>query len=102
MGSQVAHQAILTGVTDYMPIATGYGIAELKAPPALYGQSLADAGIVYQGEWEVAVLLIRRGEEVIINPGKFEKVQADDILILTGSDEKMGKFLVSLKPEKKE
>jgi trk system potassium uptake protein TrkA len=102
MGSRVAHLATLTGVSDYLSIAPGYGIAELKAPPALLDKSLADAGLVYQGEWEVAVLLMRRGEEVIVNPGRFEKIQAEDILILTGSDEKIEKLLISLSPEKKE
>jgi trk system potassium uptake protein TrkA len=93
MGSRVAHGILLTEVSDYMTITPSYGIAKYKVAPHLVGESLDSLEIGRTGKWEVAALLIQRENEVIVTPDKAEVLQTGDIMILSGSDDKLVKML---------
>ena len=93
MGRRVAHGIMLTQVSDYMTITTSYGVAKYKVAPHLVGESLNSLEIGRTGKWEVAALLIQRENEVIVTPDKTEVLQPDDIMILSGNDEKLVKML---------
>ena len=100
MGSRVAHGIMLTEVSDYMTITPSYGIAKYKVSGHLAGESLESLEIGRTGKWEVAALLIQRENEVIVTPDKTEVVQSDDIMILSGSDEKLVKMLDEFRNKK--
>jgi trk system potassium uptake protein TrkA len=93
MGTRIAQGVTLLAVSDYMSITEGYGIARLTAPDYLVGERLSELGFGYKGKWETAVLLIKRGEEVIITPTPGTKVESGDILILAGNNEKLERLL---------
>ncbi len=100
MGSRVAHGIMLTEVSDYMTITPSFGIAKYKVAPHLAGESLESLEIGRIGKWEVAALLIQREKEVIVTPDKAEVLQADDIMILSGSDDKLVKMLTDFRERK--
>jgi trk system potassium uptake protein TrkA len=100
MGSRVAHGILLTDVSDYMTITPSYGIAKYKVAPHLVGESLESLETGRTGKWEVAALLIQRENEVIVTPDKAEVLQADDIMILSGTDDKLVKMLTDFRERK--
>jgi trk system potassium uptake protein TrkA len=96
MGARTAFNVILKDVTDYMTVVSGYGIAKLVPPEHLVGSKLSDIGFGPKGKWEVAVLLIQRENEIIVNPGQKETIKEDDILIIAGGDDKLEKLLTKV------
>ena len=100
MGSRVAHGIMLTEVSDYMTITPSFGIAKYKAASHLAGKSLESLEIGRSGKWEVAALLIQREKEVIVTPDKAEVLQADDIIIFAGNDDKLVKMLEDFREKK--
>ena len=97
MGIAVAEVVTLSGVSDYMSVAQGYGVVKLTAPPYLVGEKLSELGCGPKGKWEVGVLLIQHKEEVIVTPGQREVVEAGDVLILAGKHESLEKLLTEAK-----
>jgi len=102
MGTSLAQVVTLSNVWDYMSVAPGYGVAKLTAPSYLVGEKLSQVGFGPKGKWEVAVLLIQRGKEVIVTPGQGEVIQPDDILIVAGNDDKLERLLAEAKKNKTE
>jgi trk system potassium uptake protein len=100
MGRRVAHGVTLTEVLDYMTLTPSYGVVKYKIPPQLDGESLSLLEFGQTGKREVAVLLLQRANEVIISPGKDQIVKTDDILIMSGSDDKLEKMLADFKVKK--
>jgi K+/H+ antiporter YhaU regulatory subunit KhtT len=85
-----------------MPVVKGYGVAKLMAPEHIVGEKLSELGFGPKGKWEVVVVLIKREEEIIVNPGQREVIKPDDVLILSGSDDKIEKLLAEAKKAKTE
>lgn len=102
MGIKIVQGVTLAEVSDYMSVVEGYGVAKLATPPYLVGEKLSDLGFGYKERWEVAVLLIQRGDEVIVTPTPGQKIEAGDILVLAGSNEKLEKLLAEARKNKKE
>ena len=102
MGISVANWVTLLDVSDYMPIAEGYGITKLTAPSYVEGEKLSELGLGRKGEWDLAVLLIQRAKEIIVTPGQTEKVEKGDVLVLAGEDDKMEKFLAETRKKRAE
>jgi trk system potassium uptake protein TrkA len=95
--ARVAHQIILPDVEDYMPVSPGYGIARLDETSHFANKSLGDMGLGRKGRRGIAVLLIRRGKEVIIAPDSSEMVKPKDVLIISGEDDSMEALLTEVK-----
>ncbi|HUV52932.1 MAG TPA: TrkA family potassium uptake protein [Dehalococcoidia bacterium] len=102
MGTMLAHGLTLSDVDDYIPVATNYGVSKLRALPYFVGKTLSELELGRKGKWGLAVLLIKRGKEVIVTPDMEEKVKEEDVLILSGSDEKLEQFLEEAKKSLKE
>jgi trk system potassium uptake protein TrkA len=100
MGSRIAHGIMLTEVSDYMTITPSYGLIKYRVPPHLAGNTLTDLDLGSTGKWEVAALLIQRENEVIVTPDKGEVLQLDDILVMSGSDDKLVKMLTDFREKK--
>lgn len=92
-GIRLAQGVSLIDVEDYMPLAKNYGVIKLKAPPYLVGQKLSELDLGPKGKWPVAVFMLQRGEEIIMNPRQSETIKEDDVLILAGKHDDLEKFL---------
>lgn len=92
-GNRVAHEIRLGNVSDYLPVASGYGITRIDAQEKLVGQTLAELGFGPKAKESVAVLLLRRGNEVLVAPSLSETVKSGDMLIVAGTDDKLAALL---------
>ena len=72
---------------DYLEVLPGFGIAKLVAPPAFVGRELGEIDL--KGRFGVTVLILRRGDDLILNPSRSELVGSGDELIIAGRDEQM-------------
>jgi len=102
MGIRVAHGLTLRDVQDYIPVAPSYGVAKLEALSGFVGKTLSELEFGRGAKWGLAVLLIRRGNGVIVTPDRTEVVREGDILIVSGSDDKLEQFLHEAKKNEKE
>lgn len=105
MGTRVAHGLTLSQVLDYMSVSPSYGVAKLAPTSGIIGRTLHELGLGREGKREVAVLLMLREKEILIQPDKMEVVRPDDILIVAGNDAKLEDFLTEVKryrPEEEE
>lgn len=92
-GIRTAHSMTVKDASDYMPINTSYGIAKLPPEKCFTGKRLSENGFGPRGKYEVAVLMIQRKSEIIVSPDLSETVREDDILVVSGDDEKIEKLL---------
>jgi len=93
MGNRVAHELLLGKVGDYLSVTRRYGLISVEVVPELAGLTLADLDLGPRGKENVAALIIRRGNEVILNPSLSELVKAEDVMILAGTDDGLEAFL---------
>ncbi len=100
--SRIAHILTSREIEDYIPVGEGYGIVKFKAPSYIVGRTLDDIGFGPGGKRDVAVLLIQRGKEAIVNPSQQEVVSLVDVLIVAGSDDRIEELLIEAKKSKKE
>lgn len=91
-GIRVARRLAQPSVVDYLEIANNCGISKLIPPEHFVGQTLADLDLGAKGKYGISVLAIKRGDDLIITPDRFDKVQPDDVLILAGTDEQLEKL----------
>ena len=68
-------------------LSEDYSLIEIKSPNGLVGKSM-DACEPY----EVVVVLILRGNELIINPDQSTRFLAEDILVLVGEKSRLAEF----------
>ncbi len=88
IGVMVAHVLSLGNIIDfidYIPVVAGYGVVKLIVPPSFVGSTLSGLGFGSEGKWKVAVLLIQRKRDIIIMPSDTEKIEAEDVLVASGS-----------------
>ncbi len=100
MGIRTAHNTTIRDADDYMPVALKYGVAKLPALPCLVGRKLSDAGFGPRGRHEVAVLIVQRKNEVIVSPELSETIKENDVLIVSGEDDKIERLLDEAKSKK--
>ncbi len=86
-GVRVAHGLVTPNLVDYLEVMPGYGIAKLVAPDAFIGRELGQIDL--KGRYGLTTLVLRRGDELILNPTRSEVVNRGDILIVAGRDEQL-------------
>lgn len=96
MGDRVAHEVRLGGVSSYLPITSGYGIARIEIPENLKGKNLAELGFGRGAKEGVSMLLTQRGNEIKVAPSLSENVQTGDVLVISGSDDRLESFLAKM------
>ena len=90
---RTAHVGFETGVIDYMPIVTDFGISKLRPPEGMLGHTLEEAGLAGTADRHgISVLAIRRGRTSFLHPAKDEEIKAGDVLIVAATNEHLGKI----------
>jgi len=89
MGTGIAYVLTLGNVIDYIPVTTGYGVVKVAVPPDFVGKTLTELGFGHRGRWEVLVLLLQRKNEIMISPATAEEIKAEDVLVVSGSWDKL-------------
>jgi trk system potassium uptake protein TrkA len=86
-GFQLAEELSIPGMLDTLRLSQDYSLIEIKTPTGLIGKGL-DACERY----EVVVVLILRGNDLIINPDQSTRFLPDDILVLVGEKRQLADF----------
>jgi trk system potassium uptake protein TrkA len=90
---RTAHVGFDTGVIDYMPIVTNYGISKMRPPEEMIGHTLEDAGLSGTNDRHgISVLAIRRGRTSFLHPSKDEQIKPGDVLIVAATNEHLGRL----------
>jgi trk system potassium uptake protein TrkA len=89
-GVRLARRLAAIDFVDFMELGEDKGVVEIIAPERVVGKSLREADIRQQ--YNLAVVAIRRGEDVIISPTADEVIQANDILVVLGRIDNCEKF----------
>ncbi len=98
--SRLAQRLAAPNVVDFLSIANGFSLVQLKAPKTFHHRSLDELGL--RRKLGVTVLAIRRqhqatrdrpaGEDLLSVPGGDEVIQPGDELVVVGPDEALAKL----------
>ena len=86
-GYQLADELSIPGMLERLHLTPDYSLIEIKIPPVLIGKKMEICE-----EHEVVVVLILRGDELIINPDPSTPFIPEDILVLVGEKRRLAEF----------
>lgn len=93
MGIRVAHNLVSSNILDYIELSSQYSIIEIVCPKDWDNKSLKDLSI--RSEYGVNVMAIKRGNDINISPSPDDVVYCNDVLVVIGSSEELGKLEVN-------
>jgi len=82
-GVRLARRLAAINFVDFLELSEDTGVVEILAPAVLIGKSLRESKI--RQEYGLAVIAIRRDEELMVSPRAGEVVQENDILVVLGN-----------------
>jgi trk system potassium uptake protein TrkA len=86
-GAQLADELSIPGMLEQLHLSQEYSLIEIKIPPALIGKSINTCDA-----YQVNVVLILRGDELILNPDPATCFLAEDILVVVGQKHRLAEF----------
>jgi trk system potassium uptake protein TrkA len=86
-GYQLADELSVPGMLGSLHLSQDYNLIEIKLPQRLVGK-----GVDACEPYEVIVVLILRGDELIINPDQSTQFLPGDILVLVGEKRRLAEF----------
>lgn len=91
-GVRIAHNLTASNVTDYIEVNKDFGIGKMVPLEKYYSKTLEEVGIAGTGRGSLHVLLIQRGNDMIVAPDRFERILKGDLLVVSGRDEELQSF----------
>jgi trk system potassium uptake protein TrkA len=93
MGMRLAHSLFNPNVQEYLELAPSFGLSRLKVPTRFDNMTLLELGFSGpRDRYGLAVLAIKRGNDITLNPDSDDRLQTGDLLVLAGSDELLEKL----------
>ena len=86
-GYQLAYELGVPGMLNILALSEDYSLVEINVPPQLVGQ-----GVAVCEPYEVLVVLILRGNELIVDPDESARFLPEDILVLAGAKRRLAEF----------
>jgi trk system potassium uptake protein TrkA len=86
-GFQLADELSIPGMLERLHLSPDYSLIEIKTPPSLIGKAVGVCD-----PYEVIVVLIMRGDELLINPEVSVQFLLDDILVIVGEKRRLADF----------
>lgn len=86
-GYGLADELSIPGMLDQLHLGQDYSLIEIKLPQWLIGE-----GIEACDDYHIVVVLILRGDEMIINPDQGTRFFQEDILVLVGEKRNLANF----------
>ena len=96
IGLRVAHSFAAPGVSDYLNVAPGYGIARVQVPASLVGKPLSVLEL--EKGFRISAVALHRGGRVSLSPGSSEVLREGDELVLAGLDDDLERLRASVVP----
>ena len=89
-GVRLGHSLAVRTINDYITLTPTAGLAKMHAPRHFIGRSLAE--IYNTPDIALSVLLIRREDRLITAPTYSEMIEANDEIIVAGTDAAINRF----------
>lgn len=86
-GLRLAHSFNVPNVIDYLDVAPNFGIEKIRPPRTFIGRTLGEIDL--KGRVGLTPIALRRGQDVLVNPAREERLAEGDELIVIGRDEKL-------------
>lgn len=86
-GYRLADELSIPGMLESIHLSQDFNLIEIKPPPWLIGE-----GIKACDDYQVIVVLILRGDELIISPDQGVRFLPDDILLIVGEKQHLADF----------
>lgn len=88
MGVRLAHNLFNPDVQEYLELAPNFGLSRIKVPSRFVQMSLKELGFSnVRDKYGLAVLAIKRGKDITLNPDADDRLQSGDLLVLAGRDD---------------
>ena len=88
MGVRVAHNMFNPNVQEYLELASNFGFSRMRIPGEYAGKSIKELGFSSpRDKYGLAVMAVKRGRDITLNPDINDRVQEGDLLILAGRDD---------------
>jgi K+ transport systems, NAD-binding component len=94
MAVRVAHALVSNSVLEYISLSSNYSIVEMITPRVFVGKTLAEMDL--RSRYQVNIMAIKRGENIIVAPGPNERIANRDLLVILGTTcdlENLGKLI---------
>lgn len=85
MAVRVAHTLVTRNVIEYINLSNEYSIIELIAPALFINKTILESNI--RREYNVNVIAIKRGDDIIIAPQPQVLIKRGDILVMLGRND---------------
>ena len=96
MGVRLAHGMFNPNVQEYLEVTPNYGISKMRVPDRFVNMSLKELGFSNpRDRYGLAVLAVRRGKDITLNPDSDDRLHAGDLLVLAGRDEMLDRLDLS-------
>lgn len=89
-GERLAQMIVSPTVVSQMTLCPGVGISELKVPKSLVGRKVED--VDHFGRYDLTLIAIQRGPNVMVNPKRGIVFREDDLLIVIGPSDAVQRF----------
>ena len=89
-GVRLGHSLAVRTINDYITLTPTAGLAKMHAPRHFIGRSLAD--LYNAPDLALSVLLIQRGDKLITAPSYSEQIEANDQIVVAGTDAAINRF----------
>jgi trk system potassium uptake protein TrkA len=86
-GYRLADELSVPGMLDRLRLSQDFSLIEIKPPQWLIGESIQACD-----DYQVVVVLILRGDELIVSPDQGERFLQDDILLIVGEKRHLADF----------
>ncbi len=93
MGTRLAHSLFKPNVQEYIEVTSNFGISKVRVPKRFVNMTLKELGFSNPRDKNgLAVLAISRGKDITLNPDIEDKLQNNDWLVLSGTDDLLDKL----------
>ncbi len=89
-GARLAHSLVSESIIDYLELSDEYSVSEISIPPRWVGHSLD--GLKVRNTYDISVMAIRRGQEIIVRIDPYAPLLAGDILVVIGGNDDIQKI----------
>ena len=87
MGVRLAHNMFNPNVQEYLELSQNYGFSRIRASQEFDGKTIGEVGLSGpRDRYGLAVMAIKRGRDISLNPDPNDRIQAGDVMILAGHD----------------
>lgn len=87
MGTRLAHSLVSSNVLDHIELSAEHSILEVVAPEILIGKTIRQSAL--RAKFDITVLAIKRGNEIMVNPSPDEPVNEGDVIVAVGKNDKL-------------